>query len=383
MEFCIDKKDLERLAKAASRGTSQSSPLPVLSHILIQATSDRITLTGTSLDLEIRISYPVLVLSPGAVLVHAKTFLDIVSKLPSTAVSLRSLENSVERALMIECGRTKAKINTLPEEEFPVSKTGDYSPPIFLAQNTFRRVCDRVCFSTADSKDSRAVMTGVKVQCENNTLSFISTDGRRLSWQEVSVSGAQHDDFERIIPGKAMEEAARLCTYSSDENLLVFIGSNRVAFQVDSVFISSAILEGTFPDHNGVIPGSCRAIGTVDRESLSKSIKRVLVASTDKQCPNLLMFKFSENEIRISSNSANGASISDSTAANFDLPQDTPHGYNGKYFAEALDGLDCEKVEIRLQDEVKSTVILAEGQEDFKHVLMPVRLREVVVEAEC
>ena len=54
--------------------------------------------------------------------------------------------------------------------------------------------------------------------------------------------------------------------------------------------------------------------------------------------------------------------------------------FNGKYLADALSVLDCEEVDIDLQDDARSGVLRPCEAMDYKYVVMPVRLREPVEE---
>jgi DNA polymerase-3 subunit beta len=78
----------DALATAGRAATSRTGTLPVLSGVRLEVKGDELSVTGTDLELSIRLSITVGGERDGAVVVPARLIADIVRSLPAGAVEL-------------------------------------------------------------------------------------------------------------------------------------------------------------------------------------------------------------------------------------------------------------------------------------------------------
>ena len=78
----------DALATAGRAATSRTGTLPVLSGVRLDVVGDELTVTGTDLELTIRLTVPVGGEHDGSVVVPARLVADIVKALPSGAVEV-------------------------------------------------------------------------------------------------------------------------------------------------------------------------------------------------------------------------------------------------------------------------------------------------------
>ena len=81
MKVACEKKILEEAVQVASRAINSRSPLPILSHILMEAHGDQMVFTATDLDLGVQIRLPAQVEIEGALTCPAKLLQEIVTRL--------------------------------------------------------------------------------------------------------------------------------------------------------------------------------------------------------------------------------------------------------------------------------------------------------------
>ncbi|MFN8613257.1 MAG: hypothetical protein U0931_37310, partial [Vulcanimicrobiota bacterium] len=127
-------------------------------------------------------------------------------------------------------------------------------------------------------------------------------------------------------------------------------------------------------------PQSFQRFARIGRESLLGAIQRMLVVAQEKQSPNLIVMDVNEESLTLSANTPDVGVAQEEVAVVYE-GDPLKIAFNGKYVVDALSVLDCEEVEFDLQDDTRSGVIRPFGQTDYKYVVMPVRLREVVEEA--
>src|SRR6187402_1163017 len=91
--------------------------MPVLSNVLLAARNNRISITGTDLEVELVASSGCTVQQPGDVTVPGRKLLDIFKSLPEKTAVMVATDG--ER-LSIKAGRSRFTLSTLPAAEFPV-----------------------------------------------------------------------------------------------------------------------------------------------------------------------------------------------------------------------------------------------------------------------
>ena len=104
MKFRCEREILADAFSTAGRAaTSRSGTLPVLSGLRLDVTDGQLTVTGTDLELTIRLSVPVHSDQDGSAVVPARLVADIVKALPAGAV-----EVSVDRRRDVDQRRALA-----------------------------------------------------------------------------------------------------------------------------------------------------------------------------------------------------------------------------------------------------------------------------------
>lgn len=377
----VEKPALDEALQTAGRAVNPRSPLPILSHLLLRAEGNTLTVTATDLDLGVTVAIPAKVATAGSLAVPAKLLGEIVTKLPAAPVALH-VDGS---RLKVACGRSKFEIGTLPAEEYPSLPSGERFPEIALPQKEFRSMARRVGVATAATDESRAVMTGIRVVFSGDMLVMVATDGRRLAVCEHQLPAAtqltralsdETGEQAVIVPGKAMAEFVR---QSGEEDLCLRLGESQLFATVRNVAMHCRLLEGNFPDYRRVLPTEFERTCRVGREALLAALKRMLVVAQERQSPNLIVLDLADEQLVMSANTPDLGLGQEELAV---IYEGAPLriAFNGRYMQDMLAVLDGEEVLLELQDDTRSAVLREYGQADFRYVLMPVRLREPVEE---
>lgn len=373
MELECEKNYLVQALQVVSRAINPRSPLPILSHVLFRTQGDELSCTATDLDFGVQITIPASAIDSGSVACPARLLGDIVGKLSGAPVHLKA---TAEGRLHLRSGRSKFEISTLPAEEFPgIPQAGELAQ-VGVPQKVFKAAIRRVTFATASSEESRAVMTGVYCNIEGAHMTLVATDGRRMAYQELSVDNPDSVQVQAIVPGRAMQELSRLLG-DTDEPVYFSLAQGQFYCSLGNVSMHSRLLEGVFPDYRRVLPSSFQRFARVGRESLLSAVQRMLIVAQEKQSPNLIVMDLDGDVLSLTANTPDVGVAEEELAVVFE-GEPLKIAFNGKYVAEALNVLDCEEVELDLQDDTRSGVLRPLGEQDYKYVVMPVRLRELV-----
>ena len=118
MKFTISREVLLQPISQVVGVVERRQTLPVLANFMLVARGNRLTVTGTDMEVELISSVPANVAQDGEITVPARKFLDIVKALPDGAVI--SFSVSDDKATL-SAGRSRFTLATLPASEFPAT----------------------------------------------------------------------------------------------------------------------------------------------------------------------------------------------------------------------------------------------------------------------
>lgn len=344
--------------------------LPILANILIRKQGNQLSLLST--DIEIQIT-TIANIAQGseeeATTVAARKLLDILKALPEGEVSL-SLSN---KKLTIQSGKSKFNLQTLNAAEFPtVSLPENYDASLSMPQKVLKHLLQMVHFAMAQ-QDIRYYLNGLLLVVEGNQIKAVATDGHRLAYHAVEVTGT-HPKHEVILPRKTIIELQRLLE-ENEEPVQIDISSNQARFCFNQIELVTKLVEGKFPDYQRVIPTTYKKIFSVNREILLHALQRVAILTSDK-------FKgvrclLAENAMKLSSTNADQEEAQEELEIEYNYePLDI--GFNVSYLQDVLNNLKTEEIVLSYGDANSSALIsLSESEKEdaqFKYVVMPMRI---------
>ena len=216
--------------------------MPVLSNVLFAARNNRISITGTDLEVELVASGEAQVQQPGDVTIPGRKLLDIFRALPEkTAVTVAT---DGER-LSIKAGRSKFTLSTLPASEFPVVEEINAQQTLSLGQGDFRRLIDKTHFSMAQ-QDVRYYLNGLLLETDGKTLRAVATDGHRLALCETELESKAKNNQQVILPRKGVLELQRIL--GGEGTVELAIGTSHVRAQIGDIRFTSKLIDGRFPE---------------------------------------------------------------------------------------------------------------------------------------
>ena len=228
----------------------QAAPgtLPVLSGLRLELVGDRLTVTGTDLDLTIQLELAVGGEGDGGVVLPARLVqrhrplaaAPARSRSPSTTTTSRSA--AVDRSSA--CGRCRS--TTTRGSPTPASSA------VTLDAAAFGEALRQVV-RAASTDEARPILTGVLLTAENDGLRLVATDSYRLAVRDlpgVSVLGA---DQKVLVPGRALNELQRLLGGGGE--LTLRLGERDATFEVGSTAADDAAHRGRVPQLSPAHPG--------------------------------------------------------------------------------------------------------------------------------
>jgi DNA polymerase III subunit beta len=342
--------------------------LPILSNVLVEVTDHNVTFLATDLEVQIKATAKLETAhKPGSLTVGAKKLQDILRALQPDADTALDVKES---RLTVKAGKSKFALQTLSAADFPkIAEAKDAATEFNLPQKDFKRVLGLVQFAMA-VQDIRYYLNGVLLSTDGDTLRVVATDGHRLSMASYKLPEPVAK-IDAILPRKTVLELIKLLD-ESDDPIHLKMHQNQVKFSFAGIEIVSKIVEGKFPDYTKVIPTGYTNHLTLNRLELLGALQRASILSNDKIRGVRLVFTKDSLSIICSNN--------ENEEAEENLPIEYSRdamdiAFNIAYLLDVLNHLHNENILISLGDANMSSALLTQpGAEDFKYVVMPMRI---------
>ncbi|MBI5088546.1 MAG: DNA polymerase III subunit beta [Actinobacteria bacterium] len=363
MKFRCERETLaEALATAGRAATGRTGTLPVLSGLRLELAGDRLTITGTDLDLTIQLDIAVGGDVDGGVVLPARLSSDIVRSLPAGKVEVTVDDDDVK----ISGGRSQFSVRPLSLDDYPRLAT-PASSAVTLDAAAFGEALRQVV-RAASTDEARPILTGVLLTAENDGLRLVATDSYRLAVSDlpgVSVLGA---DQKVIVPGRAPSELQRVLGMGTE--LVLRLGERDATFEIGSTRLTTRLIEGEFPNYRQLIPASHPNTLTVDREPLLEAIRRVKILARDATPVRLQISADGLKLTAITQDVGNATEELDASAEGADLTV----AFNPDYLAAGVEAVSVDQITLSTIDALKPAVVRGVGRDDYLYLLMPVRV---------
>lgn len=349
--------------------------LPVLANVLLKKEGGSIQLTTSDLEIQIR-THAELGGDEGsfATTVGVRKLIDILRTMPADQTV--SLESQQEK-LLLKGGKSRFTLQTLPAEDFPlVQEAPGFGPAFSVPQKTLKDLLGQVSFSMA-VHDIRYYLNGILFETDGKRLSLVATDGHRLAFTSATLD-VEVPRQQVILPRKTVIELERLLSDAAAPEgeqapmIEMQFAANQAKFSFGGMEFVTKLVEGKFPDYNRVIPQSPKNSVTLGRAVLLACLQRTAIMTSDKF--KGVRLNLEPGTLRIASSNAEQEEAVDEL--DIDYGGDAIEiGFNVTYLMDVLSTLkQQEMVTIGLQDANSSALITLPGDDNFRYVVMPMRI---------
>ena len=341
--------------------------LPILANVLIRKSGERIELTTSDLEIQVR---TVAELggdaSNFATTVGARKLIDILRSMPTDQTVTLSATQS---KLTLSGGKSRFTLQTMPADDFPlVQESADFGPAFSVPQKTLRGLVAQVHFAMA-VHDIRYYLNGILFVAEGKSLTLVATDGHRLALAQATLDN-DIPKQEVILPRKTVLELQRLLK-DEDTPIEMRFAPNQAKFSFGGMEFVSKLVEGKFPDYNRVIPKNHKNKVTLGRVPLLSSLQRAAILTSEKF--KGVRVNIEPGTLRIASSNAEQEEAMEELEIDYDGDA-IEIGFNVTYLIDALTNMGQEMVTVELQDTNSSALITVPEQAGFKYVVMPMRI---------
>ncbi len=375
MKFRCERDSLVEALSTASRAVStRAAGIPALSGVRVDVQGNRLRVVGTDLDLTVRVEVEAIGLDDGVCVVPARLAADIVRSLAPGAVTFDGGDDEVE----IAAARSHFVVRTYPAGDFPVLpdvRPDQTALPVAGLTDALRQVV-----RAASNDDARPLLTGVLVAAEGDGIRLVATDSYRLALRDLAGRNPLPAGTDQILfPARALGEVQRLLPSGAkgraedeaEPMVGLSVGELDATFSFQDVQVTTRLLDGKFPDYRQLLPAGYPNQLRVDKESLLDALRRVKLLVRDNTTPVRLSMRPGAVELTVESQEVGHAS--EEVDADFEGEELTV-AFNPSYLSEGVDAAAGEEVLVETVDATKPATVRAPEHDDYRYLLMPVRV---------
>ena len=368
MKVLILKENLEKALSIVSKGLSLKPQLPILSHLLLKAHHNQLELFSTNLELGIIYTTPAKVEKEGEVAVPGKLLTEFVSSLFTDKIELEATEKN----LLVKTNKTRGNLSVGNPSDFPPfpepSPVSKKLPLIKIKDAVLRTIF------AASTDEGRPILTGVRTVISDSKLFLSSTDGYRLSKEEVDL-GAKLQPLEVILPAQSLLEMIRIAEIIKAEEVdfLIIENKNQVVFGLPHTKIFTRLIDGEFPNIEKIIPTGFKTKFMVNKDSFHQAVKTTSIFA--RGSANIIKIKIEKDGLKLSANTPQVGSEEDFIEARTE-GEEIEVAFNFRFLLDLLNNFPDKELVFESLGSLSPGVFKAKSEKySFLHIIMPVRVQ--------
>ncbi|WP_037601490.1 DNA polymerase III subunit beta [Streptacidiphilus rugosus] len=378
MKFRVERDVLAEAVAWAARSLPARPPVPVLAGLLLTAESQddtgKLSLSGFDYEVSARVEAEADVEEAGTVLVSGRLLADISRSLPNRPVEIST--DGVR--VLVVCGSSRFTLPTLPVDEYPALPV---MPTVSgtIPGDAFAAAVAQVAVA-AGRDDTLPVLTGVRVEIEDDRVTLAATDRYRFAVRDLLWKPEQPGlSAVALVPAKTLLDTAK--SLSAGDNVSIALagsgkGEGLIGFEGAGRRTTTRLLEGEFPKFRALFPTEFSAVGTVGTQSFVDAVKRVSLVA-ERNTPVRLSFE--QGVLTLEAGSGDDAQASERLDADLE-GDDISIAFNPAYLLDGLSAIDSPVAQLSFTTATKPALLSgkasqeSEADEAYKYLIMPVRL---------
>ncbi len=367
MKFTCNKDLILKEISIAQEIISSRNSISILSNVLLEADNNTLTIKATDLKVGFETKIPVEVTQPGSTTVFCDKFLSILRSLPEGDIEFN--ENDDNRLIINPLfSKIDFQLKSIDADKYPEIQDISDDSYFQISQKELIEMISQTIFAVSDD-ETRYYMNGVYLEHEDNTLSMVATDGRRLSYIKSEFDNENISFDPVIIPVKILNLIKKL---SSGEGLIsLAVTENNIFVKFDNQKLSSNLIKGQFPNYKRVIPESQEYEVKINRTQLVEALKRVSLLVEQKS--RRIFLNFVDNSIILNSEESEIGIAKEEVECVFNGPH-TSIALNYMYLMDPLKVIEDDEVIIRFTEANKAITIIPTSDKNLFHIVMPMQL---------
>lgn len=365
MKFVASRQELSTLIRKIQNIVPQTAPMPILSHILVEATQgDELVFTVTDLTIGAKCRLKGKVLETGALSLPSRRFFQLIRELTDSHVEMAA--GPTQKA-EIRAGSSSFFLHGMDKGIYPALPDLSSAPRFSLPGETLREMFYRTAFAAA-KEESREELTGLLMQIKGGFVTLVATDGKRLARAQTALPSSASDlAGDYVLPIKAVDEMMRILDEPGEATL--HLAEDKIALEFNGMFLVTRLLARDYPDFQQILDSPRNLSFSLHREELMTLLRQLSLFTTEMA--HSVKFRFGEGELVITIQNA------ETGAGKVSMPVHTDGksfeiALNPHFFLDILKHVRDETITLSVSDPYNPGMVTDSTSSLF--IIMPMRL---------
>ncbi|WP_346620817.1 DNA polymerase III subunit beta [Blastococcus montanus] len=384
MKFRVAREVLADAVAWTARSLPPRPSVPVLAGILLEADGNQLSVSGFDYEVSARAEVDVQTSENGRVLVPGRLLAEITRALPPHPVEI----TAEGPRLAITCSNARFSLPTLPVEDYP-SLPSMPSAAGIVESDVFAEAVAQVAVA-AGRDDTLPMLTGVRLEIEDDLITLAATDRYRLAVREFAwrpeTSGLS---AAVLVPARTLAEAAKTLTSGPEITLSLSSGSSGegiLGLSGKDRRTTTRLLDAEFVKYRAIMPNDSLANATLPVGLFTDAAKRVALVA-ERGTP--LRCEFTPGQVTLR---AGGSDDEGQAEERCDVDFDGEPltiGFNPTFLLDGLAAVHTDRARMDFTSPLKPAVLSgvdepstdgdapaapAAPQGSYRYLIMPVRL---------
>jgi DNA polymerase III subunit beta len=391
MKFRVERDLFAEAVAWAARSLPPRPPVPVLAGLLIEA-SDVLALSSFDYEVSANAEIDATVAEAGRVLVSGRLLAEISRSLPAQPVDV-TLDGA---RVVLSCGSARFTLPTLPVDDYPTlpdmpATAGTIGADVFAA------AVAQVAIA-AGRDDTLPVLTGVRIEIDDDRVTLAATDRYRLAVRELRWQPERTGmSAVALVPARTLADTAKALTGGAQVSValsggtsdtggagggLIGFAGKGAAGQSGQRRTTTRLLDGEYVKYRSLLPDDSSANAHVETASFVEAVKRVSLVAP-RNTP--VRLTFTADQVLLEAGTGEDAQASESLDAKFETrdasTEEFSIAFNPAYLLDGLGAVDADTTRLEFTAPTKPAVLRGSKEadkstsgDDYRYLLMPVRL---------
>ena len=356
------REKLESIITKAERITSKNPTLPILKCLLLVAKKNSLSVKATNLDLGVDLTIPVKTSKEGIAALPADVLRNAIGSTNAKNITLEIVGNN----LKILSSLGTSLIKTVPYDDFPLLPSLKEAAAFSIPTSIFLGGLKAVAYSSSPTS-VKPELSSVYIYSQGDSLVFVATDSFRLA--EKSLVFRMKTELPPILlPIKNVPEIIRVFE-EMEEDLEIRATKNQITLSTPSSYLTSRVVEGTFPDYKQIIPKESTTEAVFLKQDAMYALKSATIFSDRSNQINISISPKRKLFEVNAKNSEVGESVQTIPATL--TGEDVEMRFNYRYLVDCFPVISSESISFSFSSPREPLIVRGRGDRTFMYLVMP------------
>lgn len=362
MRFSIERNAMMESLQLMMGVVERRQAVPVLSHLLLHAADNTLTIVGSDQEMEIVARLPIDLEVEGEMTLPARKLFDICRNLvPGSEIGI----SGEGLQAVVSSSRFRSQLKGLPVQDFPQLELPQSEWQVSVESSALYQLISKVEFAMAH-QDVRYFFNGMLLDLLGGQLIAVATNGQRLARSEMLVETHGVGHIQAIVPRKAVAELLKLTRLEGQVGLTVT--NKHIRFDLGDKTLTTTLIDAAYPDYQKAIPRNGDKSVFVDREAFRRALVRMAIVSNELY--RNVRLALSSGQLQLSTSNSSHEEAEETLDVSYE-GELIEIGFNVGYLIEVLSALRGELVQMSLSQPGSAVLFQSPDDGSSEYVVSP------------